>query len=285
MPVPAGMRRPTMTFSLRPRRWSTRPAMLASVSTRVVSWNEAAEMKLSVDSGRLGDAEEERGAVGGFAAAVHHFLVLFHEAETIDLLVDEEVRIADAGHADGTEHLAADHFDVLIVDGNGLRAVDLLDLIDQVALELLDAEDREDVVRIDRTVDERIAGAHALAFLHVDVHGTGNAVLVAGAFVGFDDDAAHALDHRTVMHRALDLGDDSLVARVTGFEELDDARQTAGDVLRLGRGARDLGQDVSRVDLVAVLHHDVGAGGKQVTLLLALFRFDGDGRRALLGGR
>jgi hypothetical protein len=34
--------------------------------------------------------------------------------------------------------------------------------------------------------------------------------------------------------------DDSLVARVTGFEQLDDARQTAGDVLRLGRGARDL---------------------------------------------
>src|SRR6059058_5388769 len=37
MPVPAGMRRPTMTFSLRPRRWSTRPAMLASVTTRVLT--------------------------------------------------------------------------------------------------------------------------------------------------------------------------------------------------------------------------------------------------------
>ena len=70
------------------------------------------------------------------------------------------------------EHLTADDFDVLVVDGNGLRAVDLLDLVDQVALQLLDAEDRQNVVRIDRTVDERIAGAHALAFLHVDVHGT-----------------------------------------------------------------------------------------------------------------
>ena len=34
-----------------------------------------------------------------------------------------------------------------------LRAVDLLDLVDQVALEIADTEDREDVVRIDRTVD------------------------------------------------------------------------------------------------------------------------------------
>ena len=170
------------------------------------------------------------------------------------------------------QHLAADDLDVLVVDGNRLRAVDLLDLVDQVALQLLDAEDREDVVRIDRTVDERIAGAHALAFLHVDVHGTRDAVLVAGAFVGLDDDAAHALDHRAVMHRAVDLGDDGLIARVTGFEQLDDARQTAGDVLRLGRGARDLGQDVARVDLLAVLHHDVGAGRQQVALLLALLR-------------
>jgi hypothetical protein len=46
---------------------------------------------------------------------------------------------------------------VLVVDGNGLGAADLLDLVDEVALQLLDAEDRQDVVRIDWTVDERIA--------------------------------------------------------------------------------------------------------------------------------
>jgi hypothetical protein len=40
---------------------------------------------------------------------------------------------------------------------------------------------------------ERVAGTDPLAFLHVDVYGTGNAVLVARAFVGLDDDAAHAL--------------------------------------------------------------------------------------------
>jgi hypothetical protein len=39
-------------------------------------------------------------------------------------------------------------------------------------------------VRVDGTVDERVAGAHALALLHVDVHGARDAVLVAGALVG-----------------------------------------------------------------------------------------------------
>ena len=45
------------------------------------------------------------GAVGGLAAAVHHFLVLFYETEAIDLLslrlIAEEVGVADARHADG----------------------------------------------------------------------------------------------------------------------------------------------------------------------------------------
>src|SRR5216684_3585031 len=53
MPVPAGMSRPTMTFSFSPRRWSTAPLMEASVSTRVVSWNDAAEMNESVESEAL----------------------------------------------------------------------------------------------------------------------------------------------------------------------------------------------------------------------------------------
>ena len=44
-PVPAGMRRPTMTFSFRPSSVSTLPWTAASVRTRVVSWNDAAEMK------------------------------------------------------------------------------------------------------------------------------------------------------------------------------------------------------------------------------------------------
>ena len=43
-PVPAGMRRPTITFSLSPISVSFLPSTAAWVSTRVVSWNEAAEM-------------------------------------------------------------------------------------------------------------------------------------------------------------------------------------------------------------------------------------------------
>ncbi len=42
--------------------------------------------------------------------------------------------------------------DVLVVDVDALQAVDLLDLVDQVAVQRLLTEDREDVVRIARPV-------------------------------------------------------------------------------------------------------------------------------------
>ena len=43
MPVPAGMSLPMMTFSFRPSSVSSLPWIAASVSTRVVSWKEAAD--------------------------------------------------------------------------------------------------------------------------------------------------------------------------------------------------------------------------------------------------
>jgi hypothetical protein len=46
--------------------------------------------------------------------------VLLHEAEVIDLLLDEEVGVPQSRDTDPPHHLASDDFDVLVVDGNGL---------------------------------------------------------------------------------------------------------------------------------------------------------------------
>src|SRR5581483_127586 len=53
MPVPAGMSLPMMMFSLSPSSRSDLPSMAASVSTRVVSWNDAADSHESVASDAL----------------------------------------------------------------------------------------------------------------------------------------------------------------------------------------------------------------------------------------
>mgnify|MGYP003694524461 CR=1 FL=1 len=45
------------------------------------------------------------------------------------------------------QHLPDDHLDMLVVDRHALQPVDLLDLVDEVVGQLLDALDRQDVVR------------------------------------------------------------------------------------------------------------------------------------------
>src|SRR5438132_1537811 len=54
-----------ITFSLRPRRRSTLPAIAASVSTRVVSWKLAAESQLAVLSAALIRPSSTVSAVAG----------------------------------------------------------------------------------------------------------------------------------------------------------------------------------------------------------------------------
>ena len=47
MPVPTGILRPMITFSLRPLSLSTRPLIAALIRTLVVSWKDAADKKES----------------------------------------------------------------------------------------------------------------------------------------------------------------------------------------------------------------------------------------------
>ena len=58
---------------------------------------------------------------------------------------------------------------MLVVDLHALQTVDLLHFVDQVLGERLLAEDLEDVVRVGRAVHQRLAGAHAVAFVHREV--------------------------------------------------------------------------------------------------------------------
>src|SRR5262249_49194996 len=63
---------------------------------------------------------------------------------------------------------------------------------------------------------------------------------------------------------AVDLADDRVILRLSRLEQLGDARQTAGDVLHLGRVARDLGDWIARRDVLAVLRDDVRADRQEV---------------------
>src|SRR5207249_13686 len=164
--------------------------------------------------------------------------------------------------------LADDDLDVLVVDGHALQAIDLLHLVDQVALQLAIAEHRQIVVRVGRPVHEGLAGAHAIALVHADVLAARDQVFLGLGVIGPDHDLAHALHEPAHFDPAVDLGDDRLLLGLAGLEQLRDARQTTGDVLGLGRLARNLRDDVGGEHLGAIRHAQVRAHRQRVPVTL-----------------
>ena len=139
------------------------------MSTRVVSWNDAAEMKLRVCSDALVMPSstgwvERRAAAAGFGLGV-----LLVDFELVELVALEQAGVAGLEDLDLLQHLANDHLDVLVVDRHALQPVDLLDLVDQEVGQRLDALDAQDVVRIRVAVDQVLALADDVAVVDGDV--------------------------------------------------------------------------------------------------------------------
>ncbi len=120
---------------------------------------------------------------------------------------------------------------MLVVDRHALVAVDPLDLFDQVHLRLADALDLHELLRVGRTVGDQVAGLDVLTVLD-DRTGTEREqrlVLLTGVVDDRDRDAL-ALVLAESQHTG-GLGQTGRALRGASLEQLDDARQTAGDVL------------------------------------------------------
>src|SRR6476660_1611516 len=200
-PVPAGMSRPTMTFSLRPSSTSVLPRTAASVSTRVVSWKEAAEMKERVCRLALVMPSSTGCPVAGLRLDRGVGVL---EVDPVHLLPLEEVGRAWIVHLGLLQHLPDDHLDMLVVDGDALQPVDLLDLVDEVVGQLLDALDRQDVVRCRVTIEQELALLDAIALLHGEMPSLGDQILdrLAAVLVRHDGDAPLVLVVAAKLHRA-----------------------------------------------------------------------------------
>ena len=188
-PVPAGMSLPMMTFSLSPIRWSLAPLMAASVSTRVVSWKDAAARKLRGVERRLGHAEQDGLGRRRLAALGQDAVVVLLELEAVDELGRQQVDVARLVDADLAEHLPDDDLDVLVVDRDALALVDLLDFLHQVALDGVLAPGVEVLLRVDRAIGDGVARADLLAVLDQQLGVVRDEVLALDDVLGADDEA------------------------------------------------------------------------------------------------
>ena len=221
--------------------------MAASVSTLVVSWNDDAEMNDSVDSDALVMPSSSGSAIAGWPPRAITFSfsrsnMCFSTCSSTRKLVSPTSLDAHAA-----QHLAHDRLDVLVVDLHALQSVDLLDFVDQVLGQRLLAQHPQDVVRVGRAVHQRLAGADAVAFAaRSGACPWGSGTRCGSPTSGVMITLRLPLVSLPKCTDAVDLGDDGVVLRLAGLEQLGDARQTAGDVLGLRGLARDLGDDRRR---------------------------------------
>src|SRR6185312_3361848 len=203
----------------------------------------------------LRDTQQQRLSLRDFAVDAADTIVLVLEAEPIDLLFEQEFGVADFLDLHPAEHLTNNHLNVLVVDVHALQTIDLLNFVYEVFLQAVHTQDSKNVVRVQRTIHQSLTGSNAIAFLHVDVRTAGDIVLALFAVVADDDEFPFALGNRTELNDSVDFRHDRRLAGTTSFEQFHYARQTARDVLGLGRLARNLCNDVTRLDFFAVVHH------------------------------
>ena len=123
-----------ITFSFRPSSRSTLPSIDASVSTFVVSWKDAAERNDSVASDAF---VIPRISGSNVACSPFAFLTRAFSRSSTTLSTSWPGRrsvVAGVLDAHLLQHLPDDQLDVLVVDVDALRLVDLLHLADEVQL-------------------------------------------------------------------------------------------------------------------------------------------------------
>ena len=146
LPVPAGISRPTITFSLSPAGLDPAGHRRLGQDARRLLERGRRDERVGLQA-RLGDALQYRVGDRRPQPVPFRLDVLLIEFGTVDLFAGEEGGLAGFLDLHLLQHLAHDHFDVLVVDAHALQPIDLLDLVDQVAGELLDPQDAQDVVR------------------------------------------------------------------------------------------------------------------------------------------
>src|SRR5262245_50466907 len=115
---------------------------------------------------RLGDPEDDLlGPRRRLRLLALELLVDRVEDQAVLQLTRQQLGRALGLHPHLLQHLANDQLDVLVVDVDALRAVDLLDLGDDVDLGLGPVPQREDLRRVERALVELVALLDALALL------------------------------------------------------------------------------------------------------------------------
>src|SRR5436190_2597624 len=177
----------------------------------------------------LGDAEDDLLDRRLLLLGLLDLGVRRRDLVAIGELARQVIRVALLLDADLAHHLTHDQLDVLVVDVDALRLVDLLDLVDEVQLGRRAAPDLEHLGRVDQALVELGAALDLVALGHVQPRAAREGVGLLLAVVERDHDLALLLSvldrHEAALTRQL-----GQALRLAGLEQLHDTWETVRDV-------------------------------------------------------
>ena len=155
-----------MTFSFRPIRLSTLPETAAS-SEYPGRFLERSGRNERLGLQRcLGNPLENGERLGRLRPSSEAFSFTVSYSSRSISSPDRNVVSPGSVRFDLLQHLAGNHLDMLIVDFHALQPIDLLNFVDQVIGQHLDAHNSQDVVRHRVAVHQRIAPFNDISFLN-----------------------------------------------------------------------------------------------------------------------
>ena len=161
---------------------------------------------------------------------------------------------ARVGNVHAAQHLADDHFDVLVGNLHALQTVNLLHFLHDVAGERFDALQAQDVVRIYRAVYNGFATVDHLAVVHQHLFFFRNQGFVGHAVYIGNHQALFAFGFFTEGYGTGNLGQHTGIFGCTRFKQLGHARQTTGNVAGFGGGLRNPRQHIALADFLPFAH-------------------------------
>ena len=149
-----------MTFSLRPSSTSALPDTAASVRTRVVSCEGRSRDEGPGLQRRLGDAEQDRHGRSGLLAVGFELGVESRRNRALSSCSSLSRPLSPGSVISTFCSICLTMTSMcLSLINNALEAIDLLDLVDQILGQFLDALDGKDVVRSRVAVHDELAAA------------------------------------------------------------------------------------------------------------------------------
>ena len=159
---------------------------------------------------------------------------------------------------------------MLIVNLNTLQTVNVLNFLDQIFSQLLNAQNAQNIMRSRCTFNQHIAFLDNIAVLNNQVTSFRNQIFQRFAFLRHNGNPLFGLIILAEFNLSVNIGNNRRIFRTTGLKQLGNTRQTTGNIFSLGAFSRNSRNNLTGLNFLPVFNRQNGIYRHIVTNFFAV---------------